>query len=233
MKKIELRELLSITDNRFSVFADKEILGKCEMTFMELFDIIDEFLNDEEKAKLFELSHFKNLKPTIRKNIAEKIKDDTIKLRLLLSEDFINGMESYNIESMVMSLGENGRIQILRDNDFWKSNNLSIHSRNKIVIGLSDIEKQKVLQDKKFATEEQQKKKWQIKDLVASLSDETTKKELIDFYEFQENETIDIFKTFSDNSKRDMLLNKRYPFRATNSIKTLVGLFSSKEKSIK
>lgn len=229
MKKNELRELLSKTDNRFSVFADIEILKKCEMTFIELIDIIDEFLNDEEKAKLFELSHFKTLKPTIRKNIAEKIKDDTLKLRLLLSEDFIKGMESYNIESMVMSLGENGRIKILRDNDFWKSNNLSIHSRSKIVIGLGDIEKQKVLQDKKFATEELQLNKWQIKDLVASLSDETNKKELIDFYEFQENDTIDILKTFSDSGKRDILLNKRYPFRSTNSIKTLVGSFSVNE----
>ncbi len=58
MNAQDLRKLLEQTDNKFSVFASRETLIKYDFNAKELVNLINDFLSDEEKLRIFEYPHF-------------------------------------------------------------------------------------------------------------------------------------------------------------------------------
>ena len=59
MNAQELRSLLEKTDNKFSILASFEIISKSKIKLSEFYELIHDFLSDEEKLRLFDYSHFR------------------------------------------------------------------------------------------------------------------------------------------------------------------------------
>ena len=67
MNSEDLRKLLLTSDDKFSLFADPKLLGQYNMTVGEFGKLINEFLTDSEKARLFQIEYFRNANPYTKK----------------------------------------------------------------------------------------------------------------------------------------------------------------------
>ena len=65
MDVTDLRKLLKNSDDQLNIFKDRETLSKYKLYVPELIDLINDFLSNEQKAKLFEFEHFKKLSSTL------------------------------------------------------------------------------------------------------------------------------------------------------------------------
>ena len=74
----DLRKSLEQTDDKLSIFANRETFKKYDLSIKEFFDLISDFLSDEEKLKLFDYSHFKNFNDRIKEGIIGLVSDEHI-----------------------------------------------------------------------------------------------------------------------------------------------------------
>ena len=185
MKVQDLKNLLESSQDKFNIFADKANLTNLDdLTTTSLLELISDFLTDEQKAKLFDLDHFRNLSDSIKFKIGQLISDSNIKLNLLKSPDFTSNFEDYQIKNLVESLDDHGKLEIFSDKNFVEQN---LHLN-----------------------------KYQIPSIISSISSEKIKLELIDAYELNSFQIIDILETFSDKSKTSILLENKYGFSSNN-----------------
>lgn len=185
MKVQDLKNLLESSQDKFNIFADKANLTNLDdLTTTSLLELISDFLTDEQKAKLFDLDHFRNLSDSIKFKIGQLISDSNIKLNLLKSLDFTSNFEDYQIKNLVESLDDHGKLEIFSDKNFVEQN---LHLN-----------------------------KYQIPSIISSISSEKIKLELIDAYELNSFQIIDILETFSDETKISILLENKYGFNSNN-----------------
>ena len=85
MNAQDLRKLLEQTDDKSSIFASPETLNKYEFNAKEFFDLISDFLSDEEKLKLFDYSHFRQFEGWIKGGIIGLISDEHIILQIIIN----------------------------------------------------------------------------------------------------------------------------------------------------
>lgn len=160
-----LRTLLEKTDNKLSIFTSLEILNQYNFNEQELFDLIREFLNDEEKVRLFSYPHFqgyesgiigcisdenikiKVLEIVLRKKCASK--DDKIRMLKTLdtqtlvsflktNKDSENNIHPYEI---VSSLDSNKQIQFV---SMLETMDLTLSEKKEILVTLNDDVKQTI-----------------------------------------------------------------------------------------
>lgn len=185
MKVQDLRDLLASTQDKLSVFEDKTNLNNCDdLSNTNLLNLIADFLDDEQKANLFSIEHFKGLNDSLKFKITQLISDNNVKLGLLKDPKFVSGFEDYQIKNLVESLDDHGKLEIFSDKNFVEQN---LHLN-----------------------------KYQIPSIISSISSEKIKLELIDAYEFNSFQIIDILETFSDKSKTSILLENKYGFSSNN-----------------
>lgn len=92
MNAQELRSLLEKTDNKFSILASFEIISKSKIKLSEFYELIRDFLSDEEKLRLFDYSHFRQFGGNIKKNIISLVSDENIILQMINDDDIVNGI---------------------------------------------------------------------------------------------------------------------------------------------
>lgn len=97
MNDQDLRKLLEQTDDKLSIFASPETLNKYDFNAREFFDLISDFLSDEEKLKLFDYSHFRQFEGWIKSGIIGLVSDEHIILQMMNNDNIMNGFESYQI----------------------------------------------------------------------------------------------------------------------------------------
>ena len=73
-----LRKLLEETNDKFSIFANREILKQYNFNGAELISLINDFLIDEQKERLFEYEHLKDLSSRILKTFSDERKIEII-----------------------------------------------------------------------------------------------------------------------------------------------------------
>lgn len=217
----EIQNVLETTDDKFSFFADKDKLNECEWTQNELIDIIYNYLTSEEIVNLFTLSHFQSLNSHIKFALIEDLNDD-YKYNLLFNSSFIDGMQSYDIDSIIDSLGKQSKIKLLQNPDFFNQHNLTFVAEQ-IIISLSDKEKQTIILNKdlikRFKFED-----YNLANIIGSIEDEHIKEQLIDDYELHPNNIIDIVKGFSDDKKKEYILANKYDFSKFSFIELIASL---------
>ena len=120
MNANDLKELLESSKNRFAVFEDRNTLSQCDFSVSELVNLISDFLTDQQKRQLFELEHFKKLDSNTKSSIIICIADDNIKLEILENSNIISNFSNNQVLSVVKSLGDYGKIQILHNLEFLK-----------------------------------------------------------------------------------------------------------------
>lgn len=225
MNAQDLRKRLEDTNDKFNILEDTNIFAKYKMKVYELIDLVRDFLSDEQKAKLFELEHFKKLSSHIKARIIEVISDDNIKLAILENDNIVSEFENYEVMSIVDSLGEEGRVQILHKVDFIQKHDISSYNIQKIMKSLSEEKKRELLIDKDLVEQKLQLDKYEVSELVTGIKDEEIKLDMIDIYEFKNYQIVNILKTFSDESKTSIILEDQYEFNDTD-LKKIISTLS-------
>lgn len=206
MKVQDLRDLLASTQDKLSVFEDKTNLNNCDdLSNTNLLNLIADFLDDEQKANLFSIEHFKGLNDSLKFKITQLISDNNVKLGLLKDPKFVSGFEDYQIKSMVESLGDNGKQDLLSDKTYVEQ---SLHlNEYQIPNIVSSISSEKIKLDfidlYKFNS-------FQIIDILETFSDKSKTSILLENkYGFSSNNLSILASSLSPDSLLDFFKNNR------------------------
>ena len=147
MNAKDLRKLLEEAEDKFAIFTNIDILKQGDFTVGEFGKLVDEFLKDEQKQKLFDLDVFLNLTPALKSNIISTIKDDDIVLELIERDEVISGFKDYHFLSTIKNLGEKGKIKLLRTPELLKKMGLKNYDIKDMVKSLNDKDKREILEE--------------------------------------------------------------------------------------
>jgi hypothetical protein len=225
MNAQDLRKLLEQTDDKLSVFASPETLNKYDFNVKEFFDLISDFLSDEEKLRLFDYSHFRQFEGRIRCGIIGLISDEHIILQMMSNDNIMNGFKSYQIVDIMKKMSDIGKQQLLHNQDFIEKYQISDYELKNIISSLTDETRAEVLMDIDLITNKLHLEDFQITELVKGLSSEEFKSKMLELYELSDYQKIDIINTFNNNSKLGILL-KENDFSKYDRMKILKSLDS-------
>ena len=209
MDSQDLRKLLDQTADKFSIFADRNTLVQYKMNSDDLIDLINSYLNDEQKAQLFELEHFKKLPSYINYLIFGTISNSEIKLELLKNSSIVSDFQDYQIRQIVKSLDNNGKIQILHDTDFLKKYSMEYEIEG-LIQSLDDKNKQELLSEKEFIQNQLHLTDYEIREIIKGFSTDEVKTEMIAIYKLPVVQVTKILQTYSDENKIDIILQKQF-----------------------
>ena len=218
-----LRKLLEQTNDKLSIFANRENLANSEFTIKDLYDLIRDFLSDKEKLKLFDYSHFIKLQNNIKSGIIRLVSDENILLQIITNDNIINGFKSYEIVNIMEKLSDIEKQQLLHNQEFIEKYKIANYELKDIISSLTDKSKTKILMDIDLIKNQLHLENFQITDLVNELSSENAKDKAIELYEFSNHYKINIIKTYSNSHKLDILLkeNDFYKSDIINILQTL------------
>lgn len=209
MNAQDLRILLEQTDDKLSIFASRETLNKYKLNAKEFCDLISDFLSDEEKLKLFDYSHFRQFEGWIKGRIIELVSDENIILQMMSNEDIMNDVTSYQIVGIIKEMSDNGKKQLLHNQEFIEKYQISGYELKSIVSSLTDEAKVEVLMDIDLIKNQLHFEDFKIVDLVKELSSEEAKDKIIEIYQFTNYQKTDILETCSNSYKLDVLLKEK------------------------
>lgn len=213
MKIQRLRKKLEKSNDRLSIFANRKLLNKYRLNNFELCNIINDFLTNEQKSKLFEYEHFRKLNLRLTIDIINLIEDDKIKLKLLEDDELLLNMSPNLIWLVIETLQDNGKMQLLNNKEFLERYSIGSYYIKKIILSLSESKRIELLLDKDFLKNQLKlDENYDITKLVASLKDENKKSDIIDIYDFSPCFLTDILITCSDKYKEKTLIKNKYNF---------------------
>ena len=141
MNAQDLKRLLEKSDNKLDIFANTEILYNCDIDIVELFELVKEFLSDEEKLKLFDYQFFEGTESWIIGSIS----NENIKLEIIYNYNFMSKFKNYAIVDSIKSLSDNRKKQILQDEKFINKYQFTKQELCDIISSFSDEAKTKIL----------------------------------------------------------------------------------------
>ena len=208
MNAQDLRKLLQQTDDKLSIFVSSETLNKYELNVREFFDLISDFLSDEEKLRLFDYSHFIKFEDWIKCGIIGLVSDEHIVLKMMSNDNIINGFKSYQVVDIIKKMSDSGKQQLLHNQDFIRKHQISNYELQDIISSLTDETRTEILMDIDLITNKLHLEDFQITKLVKGLSSEESKSRILEKYELPNYLKIDIINTFNSNNKLDILLKE-------------------------
>ena len=243
MAKEELRKFLESSNDKFKVLSDVETVKTYQITENELLELINEFLDDEQKVALLSVNYIQ--KPIIKRNIIMLIKDESKRLDVIFNKELTNGLETTDFINIMKSQSINCILQILNNAEFLEENKIGkyriidiIKLQNSEVIlrilndfdllekckiedyeietlfeKLNEKEKSKFLSNPKYIKEKLKLTEYRIGDMISSITDEKTKENLIKSYELSYLKRADIICNFSDEGKERNILNNTLGLR--------------------
>lgn len=220
MNAQDLKELLKQTDNKLSIFGNIETFKEYSINAKELFDLISEFLSDEEKLKLFEYSHFRQFEAWIRSGIIGLVSDQKVILQMISNEDITNGFERYQIIDNIKKIGDSGKKQLLHNQTFIEKYQISNYEIENIISSITDKTRAEILLDKDLITNKLQLEDFCITKLVKGLSNGKSKIRLLKEREFSKYDIMEILETldtktlseFFEEHKEIYSKNDIYPY---------------------
>ena len=243
MAKEELKKILESSNDKFKVLSDVETVKTYQITENELLELIDEFLNDEQKIALLSANYAQ--KPIIKRNIIMLIKDESKRLDVIFNKELTNGLETTDFINIIQSQNINCILQILNNTEFLEENKIGkyritdiIKAQNSEVIlrilndfallekckiedyeignlfeKLNEKEKTEFLSNPKYIKEKLKLSEYRIGDMISGITDEKTKENLIKSYELSYLKRADIICNFSDEGKERNILNNTLGLR--------------------
>ena len=202
MNAEDFRKVLEQTDDKLSIFASRETLNKYKLSIKEFFDLISDFLSDEEKLKLFDYPHFQQFNGRIKGGIIGLISDDNIMLQMLGNDNITNGIITDQIVDIIKKMSDTGKQQVLHNQEFIEKHKIPGYELKSIVLSLSDEARAEILMDTDLITNKLHFTNSQITELAKGLSSEEVKKQIIERYQLPNYLKSDIINTFND-VKRD------------------------------
>lgn len=222
----DLRKLLEKSENKFSVFADETIMSQYDGHIYDLMDLMNEFLETQQRANLFNVGYYKNLsvgdKLTV---IINSIDNDDIKLKLIENPNFTVNLSRGDILYIIEKSSDNLKLKIIKQEYSMQIHEIG-NSIYQIINSLENKNKKEILLDKQFINKLNLKKS-DVAYIIESFEEEQTKLMFIDYYrkEFQGSDIGIILRTFSDKSKIEILLEDKYKLDS-KTIQNILGTLS-------
>lgn len=209
MDSQDLRRLLEQTNDKLTIFTSIETLNQYEFNVKEFFDLISDFLSDEEKLRLFDYSHFRQFEDWIKAGIIGLVSNEHIILQMMSDDNIMNGLKSYQIVDITMKMSNSGKTQLLHNQDLIKKYQIADYELKDIISSLDEKARVEVLMDKDLITNKLHLSDFQIVDLVKGLSSEEEKDKTMGIYQFMNYQKTDIIKTYSNSHKLDKLIKEK------------------------
>lgn len=209
MNAQDLRNLLEQTDDKLSIFASPETLNKYEFNAKEFFELISDFLSDEEKLKLFDYSHFRQFESWIKCGIIGLISDEHIILQIINNDNIMNGFESYQIVDIMKKISDIGKQQLLYNQEFIEKYQIASYELEEIISSLTEEARAEILMDIDLIRNKLHLEDFQVTKLVERLSSEEAKDKAIGIYKFDNYQKKGILKTYSNRRKLDALMQEK------------------------
>ncbi len=156
-------------------------------------------------------------------NIEKLLKKSNNRLKIIYNNKIMDNLNEYQIcELIVKYLNDDEKITILYDENFLKEYNMLYPVYIvKIILNLSDINKEKILTDNKLITQNLYLKIVHIINLVESLNSDESKIKIFRIYNFKDSWFYLFVKCLSDTSKIKLLLESS-SFDKIQIINTLI-----------
>ena len=225
MNSEDLKKLLLTSDDKFSLFADPKLLGQYNMTVGEFGKLINEFLTDSEKARLFQIEYFKNANSYTKRCIMDNISDSNILLRVLEEPGLLDNVDTSYIRDAIIRLSDDAKQKILHNKEFFEKHEFYSFEIIKIIDSLSEENKVAILSDSSLITDTFKLDKYDLEKIILNLQKDENKMLLMDKYTFDNYISANIIKTM-------LVLNmgKLGPYQIKQVLKTfdvnnLMGFF--------
>lgn len=154
MKIKELRKLLTETKDKLAVFSNKDILDQYDIYVSDAFELMSEFLDDDEIMHAFEIDYIKESASSENKyKLFNRIKNGTKKLEILLNPNIISQFVPYEILKLAEFLGENEKIQLLEHIEYLRDKGMQNPDIAELIVLLSDENKKQIVLDKALERE--------------------------------------------------------------------------------
>ena len=252
MAKEELREFLKSSDDKFNVLSNIETVKPYHITIKELLELIDEFLDDEQKVALLNVNYAQ--KPIIKSNIIMLIKDETKRLDVIFNKELTSGLGTNEIIDIIKSQSSSSLMEILNNTEFLEANKIASYQILEIIkLQSSDVilqilnnhallekcrlanyeiktlfktlnEKDKLefFENADYIKETLQLNEYEIADMISSITDEKIKEGLMQSYELSNGCKVSIIEKFSDEGKKDIILKDELDLNYLN-IETIMA----------
>ena len=205
MNAQDLKRLLEKSDNKLDIFANTEILYNCDIDIVELFELVKEFLSDEEKLKLFDYKVFEGTESWIIGSIS----NEKIKLEIIYNYNFMSKFENHIIVDSIKSLSDNRKKQILQDEKFISKYQFTKQESCDIISSFSDEAKTNILTNIGLIIGELQLSSKQTAKLIKELLSDEAKTKILEIYELEEQLIFDIVNTYSNENKLEIILKEK------------------------
>ncbi len=218
----DLRKLLENADDKLYIFASRETLNQYDLTYQELYDLITDFLSDEQKLKLLDYPHFEKLGPTVKERIIKLISDTNIQLQILYDNNIIGDFNNWQILNILQQTNDDVKLQILHDEAFIKEHEFTDINLQNIAFSLKDSAKANLLYDRELVKDKLHMQNWQIAKLIIDIPEEQ-KIEMADNYELESYLKTEVIQTICNSKKVEILL-EREEFDASEKISIISSM---------
>ena len=205
MNAQKLRKLLEQTNDKLSVFVSDET--EYEMRLSELLTLIDNFLSDDEKLKLFDYPRFMQFDDFVRSKIIGLVSDETIIMQMITNDNIVNEIRTHKIVDIMKKMGDSSKLQLLHSQDFIEKHKIEDLYLNDIILSLNEHSRTEILSDTDLIKNKLKLSEYYISGLIAKLSDDDAKERLIEAYEFNDFHKVEIINSYSNENKIKKILN--------------------------
>lgn len=204
MERREFRQLLDEAEDKLSIFTNIEIIKTYsnKTKTEEYYDLVSEYLSDEEIIKLFDYA--KDFNYPDRKKLILMISDSELLYNILQDDEKIEEFTQI-ICQLVRKLNDSDKEKLLNRPDWIKNHKLQAYDIKSIIESLNESARYTILLNKTLVKDMLQIDDWGIAEIVSTLELEEEKDKLIDIYQFRESDQAKIVKTYSDEGKARIL----------------------------
>ena len=226
MNAQDLRNLLEQSNDKFSILADRETLKNYEIRVNEFLGLIKDFLNDDEKLKLFNYPNYLQFKNPIKCGIINTVSDENIKFQMLTNDNITKDFSSFQIVDIIETMSDTKKQALLYKQDFLEKHQISSYDSAKILLSCSEEKRAEILSDSNLITNTLKLEDYRISKLITSLAKDEDKIKVLDMYQLEDYQKIDVLKTCNDNYKINVLL-KQNEFSRYNILDLLTSVDSN------
>ena len=198
MNSEDFRKLLLESNDKFSLLSNSKTLRQYDMTVGEFGNLINEFLTDNEKARLFQIEYFRNANPYIKRCILDNISDSNILLSIIEKSDLIDNIDTSYIKEAINRLNDEDKLKILHNREFFEKREFYSFEITKIIGLLSEENKVAILNDPSLITDTFKLDKFDIERIIEILDKDEDKMLLMDKYQFDSYTLSKIIQTMND-----------------------------------
>ena len=240
MNSEDFRKLLLESNDKFSLLSNSKTLRQYDMTVGEFGNLINEFLTDNEKARLFQIEYFRNANPYIKRCILDNISDSNTLLSIIEDSDLIDNIDTSYIKEAINRLNDEDKLKILHNREFFKKREFYSFEITKIIGSLSEENKVSILNDTSLITDTFKLDKFDLVKMIECLNKDEDKMLLMDKYQFDSYTLSKIIQTMNDINKESLITktSELEPYHikqilTTYDVNNLMSFFKKNEEFCK